>query len=73
MKRPVFIGVSESAGEDLFAWRQVLEIKRATPGGSMADKSDTITRKTLIALLNEDLSRELQTVILSSPASRGEY
>ena len=39
----------------------------------MADKSDTTTRKTLIALLNEDLSRELQTVILSSPASRGEY
>jgi bacterioferritin len=29
----------------------------------MADKSDTITRKTLIALLNEDLSREFQAVI----------
>ena len=29
----------------------------------MADKSDTITRKTLIALLNEDLSRQFQAVI----------
>src|ERR1700688_3940978 len=29
----------------------------------MADKSDTITRKTLIALLNEDLAREFQAVI----------
>ena len=29
----------------------------------MADKSDTITRKTLIALLNEYLSREFQAVI----------
>jgi bacterioferritin len=29
----------------------------------MADKPDVITRKTLIALLNEDLSREYQAVI----------
>ena len=29
----------------------------------MSDKPDTITRKTLIALLNEDLSREFQAVI----------
>ena len=29
----------------------------------MADTPDTITRKTLIALLNEDLSREFQAVI----------
>ena len=29
----------------------------------MSGKSDTITRKTLVALLNEDLSREFQAVI----------
>src|SRR4030081_3027006 len=29
----------------------------------MPDTSDTITRKTLIALLNEDLAREFQAVI----------
>src|ERR1700694_2307902 len=36
---------------------------RVTPGGSMSDKPDAITRKTLIELLNEDLSREFQAVI----------